>query len=407
LTCALFYVAPTFPVSIREFFLLMAFASAAVAAWRLWKRLRATQSRHEATLIELRGTHAEALHAHTARLEAMLDSMIEGLVVVDARGRIALANRAAEELFGFSRMMVGGTLLEVIRHHEVAALAARVGGEGSVVEHEVRLEGPEPRVLHLSAVALRDAAGAPAGAVLVFHDVTRIRELEGVRQDFVANVSHELRTPLSLIKSAAETLLDGAKDDPAVATRFLEIIDKHANRLTLLIDDLLLLARLDSGRVTLNFQTLALRDAAQESLDDFGIVARARAVTLENTVPDGLFARADPDRMRQVLANLIDNAIKYGRPEGRVTIAGRALAGDRIELSVRDDGPGIPMEAKERVFERFYRVDKARSREQGGTGLGLAIVKNVMQAHGGEVRVESAPSAGTTFFLTLPAMKED
>ena len=356
-------------------------------------------------MTELRGTHVEALHAHTARLEAMLDSMIEGLVVVDARGRIALANRAAGELFGFSRMMVGGTLLEVIRHHEVAALAARVGGEGAVVEHEVRLEGPEPRVLHLSAVALRDAAGAPAGAVLVFHDVTRIRELEGVRQDFVANVSHELRTPLSLIRSAAETLLDGAKDDPAVATRFLEIIDKHANRLTLLIDDLLLLARWDSGRVELKFQTLALRAAAQDSLDDFGSVARARAVTLENTVPAGLVARADPDRLRQVLSNLIDNAIKYGRPEGRVTIAGRALAGERIELSVCDDGPGIPTEAKERVFERFYRVDKARSREQGGTGLGLAIVKNVMQAHGGEVRVESAPSAGTTFFLTLPAMK--
>ena len=405
MTSGRFCVADTFHVSISEFFLLAAFAAAAFAAWRLWARLRTAQRRHQATLTELRGTHAEALHAHTARLEAMLDSMIEGLVVVDARGRIALANRAAEELFGFSRMMVGGTLLEVIRHHEVAALAARVGGEGSVVEHEVRLEGPEPRVLHLSAVALRDAEGAPAGAVLVFYDVTRIRELEGVRQDFVANVSHELRTPLSLIKSTAETLLDGAKDDPAVATRFLEIIDKHANRLTLLIDDLLLLARLDSGRVTLNFQTLALRDAAQDSLDDFGIVARARDVTLENTVPDGLVARADPDRLRQVLSNLIDNAIKYGRPEGRVTIAGRALAGERIELSVCDDGPGIPMEAKERVFERFYRVDKARSREQGGTGLGLAIVKNVMQAHGGEVRVESAPGAGTTFFLTLPAMK--
>lgn len=164
LTSGRFCVADTLHVSIREFFLLAAFAAAAVAAWRLWTRLRTTQRRHQAHLTELRGTHAEALHAHTARLEAMLDSMIEGLVVVDARGRIALANRAAEELFGFSRMMVGGTLLEVIRHHEVAALAARVGGEGSVVEHEVRLEGPLPRVLHLSAVALRDAAGAPAGA---------------------------------------------------------------------------------------------------------------------------------------------------------------------------------------------------------------------------------------------------
>ena len=343
-----------------------------------------------------------ALRAHAARMEAMLDSMVEGLVVLDRHGRIALANRAAESLFGFSRMMVGGTLLEAIRHHEVAALAARVAAESAVLEHEVRLESPQLRVLHISAVALRDSEGGPAGVVLVFHDVTRLRELEGLRQDFVANVSHELRTPLSLIKSTAETLLDGAKDDPVVAARFLGIIDKHANRLTLLIDDLLLLARLDSGRVELKFQALALRHAAQDSLDDFGIMARARGVTLENNVPEGLRARADPERMRQVLSNLIDNAIKYGRAAGHVTVSGRALEGGIVELSIRDDGPGIPADATVRIFERFYRVDKARSREQGGTGLGLAIVKNVMQAHGGEVYVESVPGEGTTFFLTLP-----
>ena len=381
--------------------------AAILAARWFYVRWRAAEARRESETAELREAHAAALHAHTARLEATLDSMVEGLVVVDPRGRIALANRAAEALFGFSRMMVGGTLLETIRHHEVAELAARVGAEGAVIEHEVRIETPTVRVLQINAVALRDTAGAAAGAVLVFHDVTRLRELEGVRQDFVANVSHELRTPLSLIKSTAETLLDGAKDDPAVATRFLEIIDKHANRLTLLIDDLLLLARLDSGRVEMKFQAWPLRDAAQDSLDDFGIMARARGVTLENAVPDDLIARADPERLRQVLSNLIDNAIKYGRPEGRVTIGGRPLDEGRVELTVRDDGPGIPMEAKERVFERFYRVDKARSREQGGTGLGLAIVKNVMQAHGGEVHVESAPGAGTTFFLTLPAMKDE
>jgi len=376
------------------------------AAWALWRQLKAAQARHESEFAELREAHAAALHAHTARLEAMLDSMIEGLVVLDARGRIALANRAAETLFGFSRMMVGGTLLEAIRHHEVAALAARVSAETGPLEHEVRIESPM-RVLQISAVALRDPTGGAAGVVLVFHDVTRLRELEGVRQDFVANVSHELRTPLSLIKSTAETLIDGAMHDPAVATRFLEIIDKHANRLTLLIDDLLLLAKLDSGRIELQFQALALHGAAQDSLDDFGIMARARNVTLENTVPAGLVARADPERLRQVLSNLIDNAIKYGRSEGRVTVSGRAVDAAHVELCVRDDGPGIPEEARLRVFERFYRADKARSREQGGTGLGLAIVKNVMQAHGGDVRVESAPGQGTAFFLTLPVAKEE
>jgi len=386
--------------------LVLLVAVAAVAV-RLSVRSRRDLTRHENELAALKRNQEDALHAHTARLEAMLDGMIEGLVVLDPRGRIVLANRSAEALFGFSRMMVGGTLLEVIRHHEVAAIAARVGSESAVLEQEVRIESPALRVLQISAVALRDAAGSAAGAVLVFHDVTRLRELEGLRQDFVANVSHELRTPLSLIKSTAETLLDGAKDDPAVATRFIEIIDKHANRLTLLIDDLLLLARLDSGRIEMKFQALPLREAAQDSLDDFGIMARARSVTLENVVPVDLLARADPERLRQVLSNLIDNAIKYGRPRGVVSIGGRLLDEGRVELTVRDDGPGIPLEAKARIFERFYRVDKARSREQGGTGLGLAIVKNVMEAHGGEVRVESAPGAGTTFFLTLPAVKPE
>lgn len=170
-----------------------------------------------------------------------------------------------------------------------------------------------------------------------------------------------------------------------------------------LIDDLLLLARLDSGRVELNWQAVPLQAAAQEALDDAALIARARGVSLENAVPADLVAHADPERLRQIFANLIDNAIKYGRGEGRVVVRGRALDATRVEFAVRDDGPGIPADAVTRIFERFYRVDKARSRAQGGTGLGLAIVKNVVQAHGGDVRVESAPGAGTEFFITLPA----
>ena len=387
----------------REFLLLLLLAAAAWTAWRLRGRLLAERDRHTHEVDELRRQHSDDIHAHTARLEAMLDSMIEGLIVIDARGRVTLANRAAERLLGFSRMMIGGTLLEVIRHHEIAALASRVNAGEDVLEHEVRLENPVVRVLQISAVALRDVAQAPAGAVLVFHDVTRLRALEGLRQDFVANVSHELRTPLSLVKSAAETLLDGGKDDPAALTRFLEIIDKNANRLTLLIDDLLLLAQLDSGRVELHLEPVVLRAAVQDALDDFAAKAGARGVTLEHEVPAGLVARADVNRLQQVLANLVDNAIKYGAANGRVAVRGRALADGRVEMSVRDDGPGISPEAAARVFERFYRVDKARSRELGGTGLGLAIVKNVVQAHGGEVRVESTPGAGAEFFFTLPA----
>ena len=385
--------------------LLALLAAAAYVAW--WQRARRLmeKARSERETDERNRAHTEALHAVTSRMEAMLDSMIEGLIVIDTRGRITLANRAAERLFSFSRMMIGGTLLEVIRHHEIAALASRVNAGEDVVEHEVRLESPQRRVLQVSAVALRDAAQAPAGAVLVFHDVTQLRKLEGLRQDFVANVSHELRTPLSLIKSAAETLIDGGKDDAAALRRFLEIIDKNANRLTLLIDDLLLLAHLDSGRVELQLEPVAISVFVKETLDEFSAKAKARGTILEQEVPAGLVAQADPDRLRQVLANLIDNAIKYGAANGRVTVRGRPLADGHVEVGVRDDGPGIPPEALARVFERFYRVDKARSREQGGTGLGLAIVKNVIQAHGGDVRVTSVLGAGTEFFFTLPAAK--
>lgn len=388
-----------------DFFLLFLLAAVAIYAGWLRRRLESEEHRRFRELAEQREHHAAAQLEHDARLAAMLDGMIEGLVVIDAQNLIVLANRAAETMFSFSRMMVGGTLLQAIRHHEIAAVAARAVAEGGAVEHEVRLEGPKLRVLQISAVALRDPAGAPAGAVLVFHDVTQLRRLEAMRQDFVANVSHELRTPLSLIRSAAETLLDGGKNDPAVNTRFLEIIDKHANRLTLLIDDLLLLARLDSDRVELKLQPVPLRISAQEALDDAALLARARSVTLRNEVSAGVAAQADPERLQQVLSNLIDNAIKYGRPEGCVTVRGRALDASYVELTVCDDGPGIPPDAKERIFERFYRVDKARSRDQGGTGLGLAIVKNVVQAHGGDVRVESTPGTGTEFFITLPAAK--
>jgi two-component system phosphate regulon sensor histidine kinase PhoR len=374
-----------------------------LVAWQLYVRWRKAQSEAAGQLAAQQSQHEAAQHAQSSRMEAMLDSMIEGLVVLDPQGRIALANRAAEAMFGFSRMMAGGTLLEAIRHHEVAAVAAQATNATAPIEHEVRLERPVPRVLQISAVALRDPAGAPAGAVLVFHDVTQLRRLEAMRQDFVANVSHELRTPLSLIKSAAETLLDGGKNDAAINTRFLEIIDKHASRLSQLIDELLLLARLDAAKADLNLERVSLKAAAQEALDEVAMLAQGRGVTLRNDVPADLAAQADASQLRQVFSNLVNNAVKYGRTNGTVVVSGQPLGSGEVEVTVQDDGAGIPAEALERVFERFYRVDKARSREQGGTGLGLSIVKNVVQAHGGEVRVESELHQGATFFFTLPA----
>ncbi len=381
--------------------------TAAVAAgfgwW--WERGRgiASEARHREEMTRQRAQREAELGEQTQRTAALFDRMVEGLIVVDANGEIRLANRAAGALFAFTAPATGRSLLETVRHHEVAAVAARLGRESEVLGHDLRIDGAgAPRFLQINALALRDRAGAHDGAILVFHDLTRIRELEALRQEFVANVSHELRTPLSLVKSAAETLLDGGKDDPATLGRFLEIIDRHANRLTLLIDDLLLLSTLDSGRMRLQPQPVALHSAVQEVVDDFSARAKHRGTSLVNGVPLALVARADPDRLRQVLSNLVDNAIKYGRVEGRTVLSAETRPEGMVEIKIQDDGPGIPPEAQSRIFERFYRVDKARSREQGGTGLGLAIVKHVVQAHGGEVRVESSAGEGTTFCFTLP-----
>jgi len=237
--------------------------------------------------------------------------------------------------------------------------------------------------------------------VVVFHDLTRIKKLERNREEFVANVSHELRTPLSLIKGYTETLLDGAMDNPEVSQKFLQTIDRNAERLKLLIEDLLTISELEAGRLRLHLQPVALKPLIGKLCEDFKPRAASRDVKLVSEVPE-LTARADTDRVQQVLSNLVDNAIKYGRNQGTVTIRGRATDDGKVELCVADDGPGIPEDARERIFERFYRVDKARSREQGGTGLGLSIVKHIIQSHGGRVWVESEMGAGSRFHFSLP-----
>ena len=379
-------------------------AACACGWWMERGRRKSAQTLHEEELARQHLSREADLREQAQRTAALFDRMVEGIIVVDATGTVRLANRAAGAMFGFPAPASGRNLLEAVRHHEVAAVAARLERESEVLGHDLRLEAVgAARHLQINALALRDRAGKPDGAILVFHDLTRLRELEAVRQEFVATVSHELRTPLSLIKSAVETLVDGGKDSPDTLGRFLEIIDRHANRLALLIDDILLLSTLDSGRMRLQLQPVALRSAVQDVVDDFSARARARGGILLNEVPPALVANADPDRLRQVLSNLIDNAIKYGRNDGSTALRAQARPDGLLEISVVDDGPGIPPEAQARIFERFFRVDKARSREQGGTGLGLSIVKHVVQAHGGEVRVTSAIGRGTTFTFTLPA----
>ena len=374
------------------------------------RRRLAREAREAASLRDQlsreRSSRAESQAAENARQEALFENMLEGVLLVDATGRLQFTNTACRRFFDLEADVRGRTLLEAFRCNDLSAVAAEAAKAGRVNGKELELEGGiEARLLQVNAVALVGPEGRPDGVLMVLHDATRLRQLESTRREFVANVSHELRTPLSLIKGSVETLLDGAASQPAIASKFLDIIDRHCDRLTFLIEDLLTLSRLESGQLAINYDTVPLRDHVSEVFDDFHRKAEDRGVKLFNDVPDGLHARADSDRLDQVLSNLIDNAIKYGRPGGTVRIEGREVpGGDLIEMAVADDGPGIPTEAAERVFERFYRVDTARSREQGGTGLGLSIVKHIIQAHGGEVRLETAPGKGAAFRFTLPAV---
>jgi two-component system phosphate regulon sensor histidine kinase PhoR len=372
-------------------------------ALHLWWRARFSRAQKAARLEaeKLEQARQRTSSQAATQQEALFNSMAEGLLLLDEKGCVQLANRAVTSLFGISGDIRSRTIMEALRLHELAALVEHLGTQKQVLGYDLRIARPNERWLQVNGAAIFDGGGKRYGTVLVFHDLTRIKQLERTRQEFVANVSHELRTPLSLIKGYVETLLDGAKDNPEVATKFLQTIDRNSERLKLLIEDLLTISEFESGRIKLNLQSVALRPAAAKALADFQARAAARQVQLSEQVPD-LRVRADPDRLEQVLCNLIDNAIKYGRVGGKVTIDACRLADGYVEVSVTDDGPGIPPQAIERVFERFYRVDKARSREQGGTGLGLSIVKHIVQNHGGRAWANSQLGQGTTFFFTLP-----
>ncbi len=343
---------------------------------------------------------ADESHAR-AQQAALFASMSEGVLVLDAAGRVQMANRAFTRLFNLAADPVGRTLIETLRIREILDLVDEATQRRQALERELRPSGLEERWLQVNASPLTHPDGRWLGTILLFHEVTRLKQFERARQEFVANVSHELRTPLSHIRGYVETLLSGAKDHPELATRFLQTIERNAGRLQLLIEDLLTISELESGRVRLNLQPASLRGLSEKVCEDFKTRAAARRVTLHNAVPE-LSVCVDAARIEQVLSNLVDNAVKYGHEGGQVTIAAWPGKNGNVEVSVQDDGPGLPAEALERVFERFYRVDKARSREQGGTGLGLSIVKHIVQSHGGRVWAKSEPGNGATFLFTVP-----
>jgi two-component system phosphate regulon sensor histidine kinase PhoR len=341
--------------------------------------------------------------ARASREQTMFNSMSEGVLILDDEERIQLINESLQRLFALTGDVRGKTVLEAFRLELLADVVKRLRQESAVHGCELELPRLDDRWLQVNAAAVVDKQGKRHGSLFVFHDLTRLKQLENTRREFVANVSHELRTPLSLIKGFVETLLEGAKDDPQLSVRFLHTIEKHTDRLTFLIEDLLTISRLESGRTAINLQTVGLRDEVERVVDDLTARSNEKRVRLVNEVAEGLTAQADSDRLQQVLYNLVENAIKYGRDDGEIKIGAQPYSDTKVEVWVRDNGPGIPSDAHDRIFERFYRVDRARSRETGGTGLGLAIVKHIVQAHGGEVWLESEAGLGSTFHFTLPA----
>jgi two-component system phosphate regulon sensor histidine kinase PhoR len=375
--------------------------AAALFRWQAWRHRRelARARREDRHALEQRGEEMQS--QYQARQQALFNSMMEGILLLDSNGRVRMINQSLRKFFDVATDIRGQTIMEAFRWHELADLAARLQKEKNISDAELEIRRARRRFWQVNAAIVTDHTGAAQGQLFVFHEITRLKELESIQAEFVANVSHELRTPLSLIKGFAETLLDGALGDPQQAARFLQKIDKHSDRLLFLIEDLLVISRLESGQVSLNVQPVDLRDLAQRVLDDLGARAAARKTSLENKIPSQTVVWADGNRLQQVLFNLADNAIKYGKTEGCVTVGARDT-GDTMEVFVADDGPGIPADAIGRVFERFYRVDRARSRESGGTGLGLSIVKHIVQAHGGEAWVRSELHKGAAFYFTLP-----
>ncbi|MDD5302107.1 MAG: ATP-binding protein [Elusimicrobia bacterium] len=337
-----------------------------------------------------------------SRLAAVLDQMAEGVVAVDAEGRVLLVNPALSRLLGIDAAQARGRgYLESLRHHGLAELVGEVLRGGGPAARELRLFSPGELVFDAYAAPLQQE-GRAAGALVVLHDITRLRRLEQVRRDFVANVSHELRTPLASIKGFAETLIDGAIDDKENRLGFLKTIEEQAVHLSKLVDDLLDLSSIESGHRQPKLAATDLRALAADVARRFAPAAAERGVTVASVPPGPATALADAEQVRQVLANLIDNAIKYTESGGRVEIALETKGGE-VVASVRDTGMGIPETDLARVFERFYRVDKSRSREAGGTGLGLAIVKHLVEAQGGRVWAESRQPGGSAFFFALKA----
>ncbi|MEW6075663.1 MAG: two-component system histidine kinase PnpS [Candidatus Omnitrophota bacterium] len=341
------------------------------------------------------------IETQNQELLAILNSMVEGVIVVDKESRILSVNPTVERIFGISQGQVQGKFfLEGIPNNTLSDVIVEVLKKGEAVSEELTLSWPVQKIFQVNATPVFERQTV-CGCLLVIHDITEMRKLETVRKDFVANVSHELKTPLTSIKGFVETLLAGALEDKEHGHSFLEIIKDHADRLENLINDLLALAHLESKEISLKKEPLEIKDIADRILKGFKTQIHKRSLTIQNDLPGTLSVTADRDKLEQVLTNLIDNAIKFNKDKGSVRLYGECIQ-EEARVIIEDSGIGIPAKDIPRIFERFYRIDKARSRQLGGTGLGLSIVKHCVELHGGKVGVESTEGLGSKFWFTLP-----
>jgi two-component system phosphate regulon sensor histidine kinase PhoR len=349
-----------------------------------------------------------SLSGERNRSSAILRSMVEGVAVIDAQERLVFCNRAFSEILSLdSAGSEGHPVIEVVRNSELLGLIRRAlqGEEG--LQSNIAMGIVQQRSFSVTAAPVKPleagaAAEKPSGAVVVLHDVSELRRLERVRQDFVANVSHEFKTPLTAIQGFAETLLAGALEDPQNNRRFLEIMRSHAARLARLTDDLLKLARIEAGKLEVAFQPVSVAELLESCSATTVLKASRKQISFTVKVPPGLpSVLGDPGLLHDLLQNLLDNAIQYTPEGGQIDVSATAEVREAV-ITVTDTGIGIPLADQERIFERFYRVDAARSREAGGTGLGLSIAKHIVEAHGGRLWVESAVGRGSKFFVAIP-----
>ncbi|MGB6065381.1 MAG: ATP-binding protein [Desulfomonilaceae bacterium] len=375
-------------------------------------RLDAPNSEEFAALADAMNAMASQLHARITtitqqrnELEAVLSGMVEAVLVIDKHENIRSVNRAAEKLFQIDRVRVEGRKVqEAIRNTDLRRFVTETLSREEPLEADIVILGDPEKFLQAHSAILRDVDGKTISALVVLNDVTRLKRLEDIRRDFVANVSHELKTPITSIKGFLETLREGALRDPEHAERFLDIIIKHTDRLSAIVNDLLSLSRIE--RDSEKGEIAVQNGSITEVLDAVGKACKAKAqsknIELECEVGEEIVASINPTLLEQAIVNLVDNAVKYSESGQTVSVKVEKTS-DEVVIKVVDEGCGIPREHLDRIFERFYRVDKARSRKVGGTGLGLAIVKHIVSAHGGRVTVQSFPGKGSTFSIYLPA----